>query len=177
MVIHGNRTGILASTSGLMVLCLLLPAQAQVNLTGGTITPSVGPYDQSYLPGAVVEGTDTIGSPFGYSGNNDQYTYISSPDRTSKAQSFTTGTNAAGYLFRAFTLRQAYSGISSWQNNGTYYLINNGDKLAVRIGTVSGTTYAVSLETNAVYAGSSINTGGTGSRWAPISPSIYRERI
>src|SRR5512137_1112768 len=78
----------LAAWSGLVVFSLLLPAQAQVNLTGGTMTPAVGPYDQSYLPGAVVEGTDTIGSPFGYSGDNDQYSYISSPDRTSKAQSF-----------------------------------------------------------------------------------------
>ena len=67
----------------LLFLGLLLPAQAQLNLTGGTIAPAVGPYDQSYLPGAVVEGADTIGSPFGSSGNNDQYTYISSPDRTS----------------------------------------------------------------------------------------------
>lgn len=153
----------MAAWSGLVVFSLLLPAQAQVNLTSGTMPPAVGPYDQFYLPGAVVEGTDTIGSPFGSSGNNDQYTYVSSPDRTSKAQSFTTGTNAAGYSFRAFTVRQAYSGSGSWQNNGTFYLVNNGDKLAVRIGTVSGTSYAVILETNAVYTGSSINIGGTGS--------------
>jgi hypothetical protein len=149
----------LAAWSGLVVFSLLLPAQAQVNLTGGTMTPAVGPYDQSYLPGAVVEGTDTIGSPFGYSGDNDQYSYISSPDRTSKAQSFTTGTNTAGYSFRAFTVRQAYSGSASWQNDGTYYLVNNGDKFAVRIGVLSGMSYAVILETNAVYTGSSINTG------------------
>ncbi len=157
------KGGIQAVWSGLIVLSSLLSAQAQVNLNSGTMTPALGPYDQSYLPGAVVEGTDTIGSPFGSSGNNDQYSYISSPDRTSKAQSFTTGTNAAGYSFRAFTLRQAYSGSASWQNNGTYFLVNNGDKFAVRIGTISGTSYAVVLETNAVYTGSSINTGGVGS--------------
>lgn len=162
MVNNGNWFGILAAWSVLLVLSLL-PAQAQVNLNSGATTPTVGPYDQSYLPGAVVEGTDTIGSPFGSSGNNDQYSYISSPDRTSKAQSFTTGTNAGGYSFRAFTVRQAYSGVGSWQNNGTYFLVNNGDKFAVRIGTVSGTSYAVVLETNAVYTGSSINTGGVGS--------------
>lgn len=162
-LIQHSLSTILAGWSGFMVFSLLLPAQAQLNLTSGTMTPAVGPYDQSYLPGAVVEGTDTMGSPFGYSGNNDQYTYISSPDRTSKAQSFTTGTNTAGYLFRAFTLRQAYSGAASWQNNGTFYLVNNGDKFAVRIGLVSGTSYTVLLETNAVYTGSSINTGGTGS--------------
>lgn len=160
--IRSSVSTILAAWSGLVVFGLLLPVQAQVNLTSGTITPAVGPYDQFYLPGAVVEGTDTIGSPFGSSGNNDQYTYVSSPDRTSKAQSFTTGTNAAGYSFRAFTVRQAYSGSGSWQNNGTFCLLNNGDKLAVRIGTVSGTSYAVILETNAMYTGSSINTGGTG---------------
>ena len=154
---------ILAAWPGLLVFGLLLPVQAQINLTSGTMTPAVGPYDQAYLPGAVVEGTDTIGSPFGSSGNNDQYSYISSPDRTSKAQSFTTGTNPAGYSFRAFTVRQAYSGSGSWQNNGTYYLINNGDKFAVRIGIVSGTSYSVVLETNALYTGSSINTGGIGS--------------
>ncbi len=90
----------IAVCSGLAFLSMVMPVHAQLNMTGGTIRPGVGPYDQSYLPGAVVEGTDTMGSPFGYSGNNDQYSYISSPDRTSKAQSFTTGTNAAGYLFR-----------------------------------------------------------------------------
>ncbi len=67
MVSHGNKAGILAAWSGFIALSLLLPAQAQVNLTSGTVTPAVGPYDQFYLPGAVVEGTDTIGSPFGFS--------------------------------------------------------------------------------------------------------------
>jgi glucuronoarabinoxylan endo-1,4-beta-xylanase len=160
----------LTSLSTTVAVCLGLalssstsPVHAQLNVTGGTITPAVGPYDQSYFPGAVVEGTDTIGSPFGASGNNDQYTYVSSPDRTSKAQSFTTGTNAAGYALRTFTLRQAYSGTNSWQNNGTFFLVNNSDNFAVRIGTLSGTNYSVILETNAVYTGSSINTGGTGS--------------
>ena len=147
----------------LLLFSLLLTAQAQVNMTSGTMAPAVGPYDQSYLPGAVVEGTDTIGSPFASSGNNDQYTYVSSPDRTSKAQSFTTGTNASGYTFRAFTLRQASSGTNSWLGNGTYFLVNNNDKFAVRIGTLSGTNYTVILETNAVHSGTSINTGGTGS--------------
>jgi glucuronoarabinoxylan endo-1,4-beta-xylanase len=149
--------------STLMMFSLLLQAQAQVKMTSGTMAPALGPYDQSYLPGAVVEGTDTIGSPFGSSGNNDQYTYVSSPDRTSKAQSFTTGTNAAGYTFRAFTVRQAYSGTNSWLGNGTYVLVNNSDQFAVRVGTLSGTNYTVILETNTAYTGASINTGGTGS--------------
>ena len=146
-----------------LLFSLLWTAQAQVNMTSGTMAPAVGPYGQSYLPGSVVEGTDTIGSPFASSGNNDQYTYVSSPDRTSKAQSFTTGTNAADYTFRSFTLRQVSSGTNSWLGNGTYFLVNNNDKFAVRIGTLSGTNYTAILETNAVHSGTSINTGGTGS--------------
>ncbi len=67
MVGHGNKPGILAGWSGFIALSLLLPAQAQVNLTSGTMTPAVGPYDQTCLRGAVVEGTDTIASPFGLS--------------------------------------------------------------------------------------------------------------
>ena len=64
---------------------------------------------------------------------------------------------------RPFTLRQAYSGTNSWLGNGTYFLVNNNDRFAVRLGTLSGTNYTVLLETNAVYTGTSINTGGTGS--------------
>src|ERR1035437_6359058 len=53
--------------------------QAQLNFSSSLTQPFVGYYDQSYLPGPVVEGTDTMGSPFTIgqgNGYNDQYTFI-----------------------------------------------------------------------------------------------------
>ena len=92
---------------------------AQINMQGTLTPPTVGYYDQSYLPGVVVEGEDTIDSPFNAttqgSGYNDADTYVSNPDRASKAQSFTTGPNPAGYILNSFTFQQADGG-----PNGTW---------------------------------------------------------
>ena len=126
----------------------------------------------------MIEGNDTIGSPDtntsyagivnGYSGNNDQYTYVSNPDRQSKAQSFTTGPSPLGYTLQSFTFQQVQgtngSGGSGngWINNGTYFLLNNGDNVLVRIGTLPGpqaTSYTAILTTNATYTGTTYNTG------------------
>ena len=138
---------------------------AQVNMTSTLTPPSVGYYDQSYLPGVVVEGTDTIGSPFTTSGANDASTYASYPDRTSKAQSFTTGSNPAGYKFNSFTFQQADGGpAGTWLSNGTFFLLNNGDTVSVRFGSLpAGPTGAYNsiLTTSATYTGPTYNTGST----------------
>ncbi len=156
-------------------------AQAQVPVTSTTTTPTPGYYDQYYLPGGVVEGNDTIGSPdtndayagiMGnppYSGNNDQYTYVSYGDRTSKAQSFTTGSAPLGYALKSFTFQQAQGtngaggNGNGWINNGTYFLLSTGDALKVRLGTISGgplgATYTTILETNATYTGTTYSGG------------------
>ena len=143
--------------------------QAQINMTSATTPPSVGYYDQSYLPGVVVEGTDTIDSPFtsaNGSGYNDADTYVSNPDRTSKAQSFTTGPNPSGYILNSFTFQQA-DGAGTWLANGTFFQLNQGDSVLVRFGSLPGgpssTAYNSIMVTNATYNGATYNTGGTAS--------------
>ena len=174
----------LRTCCALATILLAGAAQAQIPVTDSPATqpPIPGYYDQYYLPGAVVEGLDTIGSAYTnngyagimgdppYSGNNDGFTYVSEPDRTSKAQSFTTGSSSLGYTLKSFTFQQvqgtngAGGSGTGWINNGTYFLLNNGDSLNVRVGSLSGgpfsTSYTTILETNATYNGTTHNTGG-----------------
>ena len=168
---------------GAMMALVCASTQAQIPVTGSTTTPATGYYDQYYLPGAVVEASDTIGSPntnnayaglfaaTPTSGDNDAYTYVSYGDRQSKAQSFTTGSSPLGYALKSFTFQQAQgtngaggSG-TGWLNNGTYFLLSSGDSLKVRVGSISGgtlgTSYTTILETNATYTGTTYNNGGT----------------
>jgi hypothetical protein len=158
------KTKILIPGALLMLLCAT--SQAQIPMTANTLVPDVGYYDQSYLPGTVAEGTNTINSPFSSatgSGNNDLYTYVSNPDRQSKAQSFTTGASPLGYTLKSFTFQQAYGVSNGWVNNGTYFLLTSGGSVKVRIGTLPGgpysTGYTTILETNATYTGTTYNTG------------------
>src|ERR1039457_4004349 len=120
-------------TLGALLVSLCATTQAQVPMTSTTTPPGWAYYDQTYIPGAVVEGNDTIGSPDtndayagiaqGYSGNNDGSTYVSYGDRTSKAQSFTTGSSPLGYTLKSFTFQQAQgTNGGGWLNNGTYFL-------------------------------------------------------
>ena len=74
-------------------------AQAQIPITASASAPATGADDQYYLPGAVDEATGAM-SPTGNGTNsksdsNDALTYLAS-DRTSKGQSFSTGSNASG---------------------------------------------------------------------------------
>ena len=136
-------------------------------MTSTLTSPTPGYYDQSYLPGAVIEGTNTIDSPFTTSGANDADTYISNADRSSKAQSFTTGSNPLGYTLKSFTFQQAYGGPSgTWLGNGTFFLLNNGDAIQVRFGSLPGGlvgpyTYSSLLVANGTYNGPTYNTGST----------------
>jgi hypothetical protein len=158
------KTKILIPAALLVLLCAT--TQAQIPMTDNTAPPGWAYYNQTYLPGVVVEGTNTIGSPSGYSGNNDASTYVSDPDRQSKAQSFTTGPSPLGYTLQSFTFQQLNSGTNPVINNGTFFLLNNGDNVLVRVGTLPGpqaTAYTAILTTNATYTGTTYNTGGTAS--------------
>jgi hypothetical protein len=168
------KTKILIPGALLALLCAT--TQAQLPMTDNTAPPDWLYYQQAYLPGAVVEGNDTIGSPdtndayagiiAGYSGNNDQYTYVSYGDRASLAQSFTTGSSPLGYALHSFTFQQVQgTNGGGWLNNGTYFLLANGDNVKVRVGSITGgplgTKYTTILETNATYTGTTYNGGST----------------
>src|ERR1035441_8139932 len=166
---------------GALLALLCATSQAQLPMADNSAPPGWQYYQQAYLPGAVVEGKDTIGSPntndayagvfaaTPYSGDNDAYTYVSYGDRTSKAQSFTTGSSPLGYALKTFTFQQVQgtngtggSG-NGWINNGTYFLLANGDSVKVRVGSITGgplgRSYTTILETNATYTGTTYNGG------------------
>jgi hypothetical protein len=151
---------------GALLALLCATTQAQLPMADNSAPPGWQYYQQAYLPGVVFEGTNTIDSPQGASGNNDAETYVSNPDRQSKAQSFTTGPSPLGYTLQSFTFQQAQGPTNTWLNNGTYFLLNNGDNVLVRIGTLPGpqaTAYTAMLTTNATYTGTTYNQGGTSS--------------
>ena len=136
--------------------------QAQIPITSSASAPATGAYDQYYLPGPVSEATNTMNiSGNGTnpdSANNDGLTYVAS-DRTSKGQSFTTGSNPNGYTLSSVTVRHIL--MSSYLNNGTWAQFNNGNSVAFRFGTISGSTLTPTLTTTATYSGTSFSANGT----------------
>src|ERR1039457_3013945 len=161
---NSMKTKILIPGALLALLCAT--SQAQLPMADNSAPPGWQYYQEAYLPGVVFEGTNTIDSPQGASGNNDAETYVSHVDRQSKAQSFTTGPSPLGYTLQSFTFQQIYSGTNVFIANGTYFLLANGDNVSVRVGTLPGpyaTAYTAILTTNATYTGTTYNTGGTAS--------------
>ena len=134
------KTKILIPAALLVLLCAT--SQAQIPMTANTAPPGWNYYDLTYLPGAVVEGTNTIGSPFKASPAITTHP-PTFPTRTgqSKAQSFTTGPSPLGYTLKSFTFQQLNSGTNSSVNNGTYFLLTNGDNVIVRVGTLPRTAW------------------------------------
>jgi hypothetical protein len=119
-----------------------LTAGAAVTVTASLAEPTVGADDLSYLPGLVNEGNTIAGGAT--SAVNDAWTYIAN-DRTSKAQSFTTGANIGGYSLNSISVQHL-----NWINfttNGTFFNIQNGDTFDIRVGTLSGQPSPLSLPT------------------------------
>lgn len=144
-------------TLGALLACLCATAQAQISVTTNSAAPSIGADDVYYLPGPVDEATGALsnGGDNIASSDNDALTYIAS-GRTSKGQSFTTGSNPNGYLIRSVTVRRVRW--SSYLDNGTYMSIVNASSYPFRFGSISGTSLTPTVTTNAVYSGA--NLGG-----------------
>jgi autotransporter-associated beta strand protein len=148
---------------GALSALLCATAQAQLNVTTNTATPAIGAYDQYYLPGPVDESAGAMtstGTNNASSGANDSLTYVAG-DQASKGQSFTTGSNPAGYTINSITVRHIL-----WTNflsNGTWMSIPSGSAFLFRFGTLSGANITSLLDTNATYSGSSLSmSGGSG---------------
>lgn len=150
-------------TLGVLLGLHCATSQAQLVITTNTVAPVVGPYDQYYLPGPVDEASGAM-TPNGQnnttSAANDALTYVAS-DRTSKGQTFTTGSNPAGYTISSVTVRHLLC--TNFLSNGTWMGVPNGAAFAFRFGTLSGTTLTPILTTNATYSGNSLAmSGGSG---------------
>ena len=144
----------------LVLLCAC--AQAQIGITTNTLSPALGAYDQYYLPGPVDEATGAMtdtGNPNATSADNDILTYVAG-DKASKGQSFTTGSNPAGYTISSITIRHIL-----WTNflaNGSFMNIPTGATFPFRFGTMSGANITSMLDTTATYSGPSLSSAGTG---------------
>lgn len=127
-----------------------------VPVTASSTAPSPDANDASYLPGSVNEPNTIDGT--GASGNNDESTYVS-PDRSSKGQTFTTGSHPSGYFLHSFAFQHV--GWSTFTENGTYYDIQPGDQWTFQVGTMAGTAKTPVLTYIATYDGTALTGSGT----------------
>jgi hypothetical protein len=107
------------------------------NLAISRSDPVPGPDDIYNFRGAVAD-VDNVneGKSLRNGAANDEFTYISS-DRKNQGQTFTTGTNAAGYMIEAVWVKQcgytANTGGGSGDDNGTWIALAAGGSFAVRV--------------------------------------------
>jgi len=132
---------------------ILIPVQ----ISSTAAAPPIDGADIYHLPGAVGEAA-AIDGDGSSSGTNDESTYVTA-GRSSKGQTFTTGSNPAGYTLRSFTFQHV--NWPTWVNNGTFYDVQFGDTFEVQFGIMSGTTKTPLHTSVAQYSGSTITGSGT----------------
>jgi len=132
-------------------------APSAVPVTSATATPATDADDAYFLASGIGE-PDTIDGTT-TSSANDESTFLAE-SRTSKGQTFTTGTNPQGYQLQSFAVQHV-----QWPTvtpNGTAYDIQPGDQWEFQIGTINGTTKTPLLKYTAAYEGSAFTGNGTG---------------
>ena len=142
-----------ASSDATLSIDVFAPPVAPV--TASTSAPAIDADDVSFLPGNINE-PDTINGTTA-AGDNDESTYVAG-DRTSKGQTFTTGSNAQGYFMQSFTVQHV--NWPTFTNNGTFYDIQPGDQWQLQIGTMSGTTKTPLLTHTAAFDGTALTGAG-----------------
>jgi hypothetical protein len=130
-------------------------AREAAPVTTSTSAPAIDSDDLYYFPGAVGE-PDTIAGT-GFSGDNDESTFVAE-NRSSKGQSFTTGSSPQGYLLQSFTVQHV--NWPAFTTNGTFYDIQPGDQWEFQIGTLTGNTKTPLLKYTAEYDGAALVGGG-----------------
>ncbi len=136
-------------------LRILVSAPYGPIVTSSSTAPLTGTHDQASLPGNLPE-SGTIGGT-AVSADNDESTYVAE-SRSSKGQTFTTGSNPQGYLFQSFTLQHV-----NWPDfteSGTSYDIQPGDRWVFEIGTLNGTAKSPLVNYFATYEGTAITGSG-----------------
>lgn len=137
-------------------LRILVSAPYGAVVTSSTTAPGTGTHDRASLPGNVAESGTIWGTAV--SGDNDESTYVEQT-RSSKGQTFTTGSNPQGYLFQSFTFQHV--NWPAFTANGTRYDIQPGDRWMFETGTLNGTTKTPLLNYLATYEGTAITGSGT----------------
>ncbi|GAA5131830.1 hypothetical protein JIN84_07260 [Luteolibacter yonseiensis] len=144
-----------ASSDATVKIQIHAPLAAPV--TSSTTAP-VTDDDDAYHFASNIGEPDTINGTTN-AADNDESTYLAE-DRSSKGQTFTTGTSAQGYFLQSFTVQHV-----NWPTvtpNGSGYDIQPGDQWEFQIGTMSGTTKTPLLRYTAVYDGTALTGSGTG---------------
>lgn len=126
-------------------------------VTANATLPAEGSDDIAHLPTGIAE-ANTIDGDGANSATNDESTYVS-PDRSSKGQTFTTGSQIEGYTLRTFTVQHV-----DWPGfipSGTYYDIQTNDTWAIQFGILSGTSKTPIRTATAKFVSTPIAGGGT----------------
>ncbi|MES2476599.1 MAG: LamG-like jellyroll fold domain-containing protein [Verrucomicrobiota bacterium] len=145
-----------ASSDATLKIQAFAPQTAPV--TSSLTAPVIDADDVSYFPGNISE-PDAIDGTATASGN-DESTYVAE-DRSSKGQTFTTGSHPQGYFLQSFTFQQVNWPVLTAA--GTAYDIQPGDLWEFQIGTMNGTTKTPLLKYNATYDGAAmVGSGNTG---------------
>lgn len=169
-----------ASSDATVQILAFSPPTAPV--TASLTAPLTDADDVSFLPGSIGE-PDTIAGTIS-AADNDEST-CTAENRTSKGQSFTTGSHPQGYFLQSFTFQHV-----NWPAltpTGTSYDIQPGDQWEFQIGTINGLTKTPLLKYNAVYDGAALtgsgdsgtgryltfNVSGTGVQLAPATTYYF----
>jgi alpha-D-xyloside xylohydrolase len=161
----GRKTGLHPLLLVLAMLGSAWPVSA-VTLTLQTNAPSPGIYDLYNFVGTTHDSNNVDNGTIQVPPAGDAYTYLSGgvtppTARPNQGQTFTTGTNNGGYLITGFWLQHVlYSDI---EYNGTYWQLNAGDTITVRVvdpSKAGGSGFALDAENYSV-TGSEDN----GAKW------------
>jgi hypothetical protein len=131
---------------------------APIPVTASLSAPATDADDQFFLAGNLNDADNIGGSGVTTSGTNDEDTYVST-DRSSKGQSFTTGSHFHGYRLRAFTVQHV-----KWPQfltNGTFYDVQPNDTFKFQVGALFGDAKTPIFSGFAKYSGTAISGSGT----------------
>ncbi|MEO7099488.1 MAG: TIM-barrel domain-containing protein [Luteolibacter sp.] len=134
-------------------------------MTGSLTQPTTDADDQYFFATGINDSGNIGGTGIASSGANDEETYVAA-DRSSKGQTFTTGSNPTGYTLGSLTVQHVLW--PTYLTNGTFYNLQPGDTFELQIGTISGTTKTPIYNGAASYSGSALanpanpNNKGTG---------------
>ncbi|MEO6475629.1 TIM-barrel domain-containing protein [Luteolibacter sp.] len=172
---HTNSAPVGASFSSIALNDPPPPAPVTSSLTA----PATDGDDCFFLASNLNDGDNIDGTGI-KSADNDDSTYVA-PDRPSKGQTFTTGSNPAGYTLQSFTFQHVIW--PTFLTNGTWYDIQPGDTFAFQFGTVFDTVKTPIHTGVGQYSGTAISGSGTsgsgrfltfslsGAGLAPLSPN------
>ena len=127
-----------------------------------SLTAPATDLDDRYFFASGLNDVDNIGgSGITSSSQNDEDTYVSA-DRSSKGQTFTTGSNYYGYTIRSFTFQHVLW--PQYLSNGSFYNVQPNDTFAFEFGVMSGTTKTPIYAGYAKYSGTAlVGSGNNGS--------------